>query len=108
MKLSDRVEALAGPDREVDGCIWYAAVEKPRAGEKLDRDMINRWPTYTSSLDAAMTLVPEGWAWTLFSDGSCEIGYDPESGCLLTPKHTAEAPALALALCAAALRARGL
>lgn len=56
MELASRVEAGEGPDRELDKAIatalgygrWYAAWH-PSWG-------------YTASLDAAMTLVPEGWA----------------------------------------------
>ena len=59
-ELIERLEKATGPDRELDALIWYAVVERPAAGEKIDRDMVNRWPTYTASIDAALTLVPEG------------------------------------------------
>lgn len=64
-----------------------------------------RLPAYTASLDAAMTLVPEGWCFEVtnydtyakvFSDSANGPGF---SGGGLTP---------ALALCAAALRARSI
>ncbi len=106
--LAERVEALTGPDRNGDGCIWFAAVEKPRAGEKLDRDMINRWPAYTASLDAAMSLVPEKSLWSAcdMEDGPFAqvIRPMPDGGYGggLTSAHAATP---ALALTAAALRA---
>ena len=64
-QLIERVEAATGPDRRIDAAIWYAVIEKPLPGEKRDRDVIGRWPAYTASLDAAMTLVPEGARWTM-------------------------------------------
>lgn len=111
LALAERTEALTGPCRETDGCIWYACVEKPGAAGRLDRDMIGRWPAFTGSLDAAMSLVPEGWKprqinfsapcaddrkWHLNLHGGPE-GQNCFVGRAATP---------ALALTAAALRAR--
>lgn len=70
-------------------------------------------PRYTASLDAAMTLVPEGWDWSLNSDGSCEIYKDVPPGMLpgapgstlLIGEAATRLPALALTI--AAIRARG-
>lgn len=61
--LAARVEALEGPDREVD-CLIKQAVGDPwdYAADWGPRD--NCKPVgkpYTSSIDAAMGLVPEGW-----------------------------------------------
>jgi hypothetical protein len=62
-------------------------------------------PRYTASLDAALTLVPEGWEWTVrgrpHGDGLASIGRAWESG-----SDTVIAATPALALCIAALRAR--
>ena len=75
--MAARVEALSAPDREVDAKIWYLCVEKPQTGDKLDRDIRHKWPAYTASLDAAMTLVPEGHLFTvrILWDGRPTCGY---------------------------------
>ncbi len=61
LSLAERVEASAGPDRELD-CRIYCAL----SGGGFDTYAtvvpdFNDWttPFYTASLDAAMTLVPE-------------------------------------------------
>lgn len=123
--LAARVEAAEGPSRELDaeicahilrsasdqfglGCtfevqqsstdetswsvVTYANVQKS------DRQSP---PAYTSSLDAAMTLVPEGRSATISIR-------KPAAACIDGPRQNwcyANTPALAL--CAAALRARG-
>jgi hypothetical protein len=51
--LADRVEAATGPDREIDDEIRTAMAYTYETGTLA--------PRYTASLDAAMTLVPEGW-----------------------------------------------
>ena len=69
-KLSDQVEAATGADRELDALI-FAAVNgyEKRHNERLGFDQYwkdERWvglgsmPTYTASIDAALTLAPEG------------------------------------------------
>jgi hypothetical protein len=72
-----------------------------------------RAPDYTGSIDVAITLLPDGFYWIL---GHGKVGeseplggayvFEPNSG--NTPIATAEASTAALALCAAALRARAL
>ena len=47
-------EAIGWQDN--DECGW----SKPATGE---RTADTGWPHYTTSLDAALTLVPEGWGW---------------------------------------------
>lgn len=105
MNLQDlikRIEAADGPDRELDAEI--AVQVKPW------REMCNlgvEIPPYTSSIDAAMTLVPDGWIIKEYtasrfvphtfvvSEGvgiGGVVGYSDHS--------------MVLALCAAALRAR--
>ena len=80
--LLARVSAGTGPDRELDAEIARALGWKP-----LYRDDYSKWwppsavtdarerkrsilhhptqplPMFTASLDAALTLVPEGWSW---------------------------------------------
>lgn len=60
----------------------------------------DRYPAYTASLDAAMSLVPEGWEWRVASTGEAECWCGDGSDINL------RAATPALALCAAALRAR--
>ncbi len=61
LTLAWRCEKATGPDRPISWYIWEA-VEMP---------IIDEWsrngsaPAYTDSLDAAMSLVPEGWRWVL-------------------------------------------
>ncbi len=120
--LLSRLEALTGPDREVDGAI-YCAVGHRMIAEcwphwtAAQRDLAT--PHYTASLDAALTLVPAGWQWQVsnrappphagraFLDNKAHpfvgIGAarNPE---LIRIENTAATPVIAL--CIAALRAR--
>ena len=63
LALAERVEALTGPDREVDWAVVTAIgkadfyLQYAKAPLKY-RELV---PAYTASLDAAMSLVPEGW-----------------------------------------------
>lgn len=61
-------------------------------------------PYFTTSLDAAVTLVPDGWEWHVSASGKVVVRID-ESG---LDEHYIQANARtpALALCIAALRAR--
>lgn len=68
--LIARVEAAEGPDRELDAAVAVAAKQVPYDFEPAGNGLAswramydNRWwdaPAYTASIDAAMTLVPEG------------------------------------------------
>jgi hypothetical protein len=61
---------------------------------------IEHFRDFTGSIDAALTLVPEGAWWNV--EGSAGSGY---SACTMTPNESiAHTPALAI--CAAALRAK--
>ena len=64
-----------------------------------------QWHKYTRSLDAAMTLVPEGWFALIDTRGRADVRYAPidQSG---YRREVADAATPALALCIAALRAR--
>ena len=111
-ELAERVEAVGGADRGLDRAIWLSL-----GNVEPDAWNMSPAPTYTASIDAAMTLVPEGLT-------EWEIGRstrDPRFGqyqariCLLTaeqdpeelgPQAIANGATPALALCAAALRAR--
>ena len=130
MKLSDQVEAATGADRELDARVAVATGWTDSAGKQWgvtaphwynqDRRCITElvWsyagqgaylPAFTASIDAALTLVPEGWQMIYGQDvpersfrrlSLNKGGFSPYfQGLAATP---------ALALCAAALRARRL
>jgi hypothetical protein len=135
-KLADRVEGLTGPDREVDCRVQL--VKNPTAtimthgrgwkGEHSAKytfavDLIDDWesfalfidaPRYTASLDAAMSLVPEGMHPSVSKNVRSDIWrawvvtttYDKFRKPIYNHKDATEAATHALALTAAALRAR--
>ncbi len=124
LALADRCEQAAGPDRELDVAIARALDWKP-----LYRDDYSKWwppaavadarerkrsilhhptqplPAFTASLDAAVTLVPDGWTWARFHGGTveCMTLNGPGNSILF---ERGECVFTALALCSAALRAR--
>jgi hypothetical protein len=110
LALADRCEQAAGPDRELD-CYIHAPREgrniKPERWIETVRVYSHMVPRYTASLDAAVMLVPEGWIYELgrgesgTSRALCRMG--DERGIWT---GWAVAATAALALCAAALRAR--
>lgn len=137
LALAERCEAATGPDRELDVAIALACgIVRERDGNCLygHRDfsvmVLERGyydhdghapelPAYTASLDAAMTLVPEGWVLdrgTLFWPGQVAKAYLVETkpdadgtrwfGAGCAQVNAANDTSLALALTAAALRAR--
>jgi hypothetical protein len=76
--LIERVEAARGPDQELDAESATAAgwrdVHRAAHLAELGQGRLLGWPpegsgawafvpAFTASLDAAATLVPEGWAW---------------------------------------------
>ena len=115
-ELAERCEQATGPDRELDCLIVETFGWKRIAKGRLffreiwwergnDRLWLPQIPKLTVSLDAAMTLVPEGWERFDVDATAPELGID---WTLHGPmkdeaKGTADTPALAL--CAAALRA---
>ena len=110
IELAERCEAATGPDRDIDALIApFAGSRVVDEGYPLGRccyDADHRlvtMPPYTRSLDAAMSLVPKGASWSLYDViGKRESvrmygrGFDV----------LCAAANPALALCAAALRAR--
>lgn len=124
--LIQRLSEAAGPDRELDHWIQAALNRQRILGtyKRLDhwveRALKNRWatPAYTASLDAALTLVPEGCDWLFTGSRSGDLTESPGKpfyGAILE-KPTSSKPVgdgksranAAIALCIAALRARGL
>ena len=113
--LSDliaRIEAASGPDREINAEIGrYAPHLVAFLGGVPDDPQPGCLP-YTASIDTALTLVPTDAFWRLGHDGD---GADPSEfrAQLIVPKlggidarGQSIAATPALALCAAALRAR--
>lgn len=126
--LIERLEKAGGPSRELDAQIAYAVqldrsdvhnrefvtVFERHGPEEMGR-VADTWniPKYTASIDAALTLVPEGWSKTIdeYADGRgvarCwgkaapgePFGRGPDT-------HHVEACTAPLALCIAALKAR--
>ena len=122
-ELAAACERATGPDRELDTDILIAL--HPGSWRKAKGEAFipeKGWEpgsysqsarTYTASLDAAMTLVPEGATWSVTDpanrDGSKSVfGYPSRAHASVAGSdrehHYAVTPALAL--CVAALRAR--
>lgn len=110
VELAERCEAATGPDWSLDCDIARARgyhVPNPPTGGGLAVPT-GSLPRFTASLDAAMTLVPEGWFWrvghsTLY-DGWAALNRVHPDHCNREDEAFAKAATPALALCAAALR----
>lgn len=113
LALAERCEQAAGPDRELDArieCAVQGITFRKLLGTSAyrtsrgDIGLMNA-KRYTASLDAAVTLVPEGWTWGRFHSGTveCMTLNGPGNSILF---ERGEGISTALALCAAALRAR--
>lgn len=100
--LAERIEAAEGPSRELDAEI-SDAVWRAKWGRKKPKDIAV--DPFTASLDAAMMLVPEGcfYGFLRHGDGKRFIAICQAEGPDLRWRNAATP---ALALCAAALRAR--
>ena len=124
--LIARVEAAEGPDRELDAeialvsgqwrCTENGTMWRPIPDDGPKRGWSGYFPAYTGSLDAAASLVPEGWFWrcgktTLYSGWAFVHRTHPDH-CDRCDEHSAKKEwrmgewTPALALTAAALRAR--
>jgi hypothetical protein len=110
--LAERVEALTGPDREINKAlvplVGLRLVEEGHPFGLCCYDANGHGvplPNFTASLDAAMSLVPEGWVsvrgWDYRNRASRAIFIDDEGVRLFWGR--AATPALAMT--AAALRA---
>jgi len=111
LALADRVEAATGPDRDIDCWIenrldlakFVPDSPAPHGGGWLDKRVEPK--PYTASLDAAMTLVPEGAFWSITMRGKQQGGY--HACCQIEGSlDWREGATPALALTAAALRAQ--
>ena len=120
MELAERCEKAMGPDRKIDAAICRL-IDLPRCEEPdclpdvferiIGRVESGDWDQdpdvafYTASLDAAMTLVPEGWYWQV-GQGNHAWAAVYENPIPPATRVDPIAATPALALCAAALRAR--
>lgn len=115
-RLIERLEAATGPDRVLDMDIEEAALpelrRKPwrrdlgRFWDDSDRDGLHyvEASRYTASIDAALTLVPEGSEWTRHRGANDRMTMQIDG-----PSHFGvhgQGATPAIALCIAALRAR--
>lgn len=116
LELAERCEKATGPDRELNAAIGSALYQMKVGREVPGIEGCAHEPV-TASLDAATQLVPEGWRWMAGQREFPHCRAYVENGELAfagagmrrNPKRkwfevTAATPALAL--CAAALRAR--
>ena len=111
MTLSQRAAQLAGPDRAVDAevavALGYRIVGEghPLGTQCYDENGVSvPLPRFTGSLDAALTVVPEGWHFYLES----EISHAAVESRIDGREFYADAATPALAVLSAALAARGL
>lgn len=128
-ELIAALEKASKPSRELDGYIYMltlpASRRKPVSWEVTPEGMIWAWtrnpphapgtggwwatpPEYTASIDAALTLVPEGWNASIFTGcGIAEVeecmSLDDDRKCRI---EQGEARTPAIALCIAALKAQ--
>ena len=130
-ELIAALEAATGPSKQLNSAIHaemrregWTPEEWARTVAELDNPSIVNVPAYTASIDAAVTLVPDGagvelrryWLTTGIADAVCVALGGSEDGRVWsaliawgTDGQTAEAedkPTGAIAICIAALRAR--
>lgn len=101
-QLIQKLEAATEGSKRLDYEIW-----RNTGGAELSDWEDRIWPAYTTSLDAALSLVPEGLSWFAeMNNGNAHAGaHWPKCDPASQFGHAATAP---LALCIAALKARSL
>ena len=111
-KLSDRVMALEGPDREIFLAAYAACYPNggtPWASDASHQARFELLVAKEAWLDAAMSLVPEGLRWCVDTcDGVPRSFVEPPHPYEGQPYWGNHVTTPAIALCAAALKARGL
>jgi hypothetical protein len=102
--LAERCEKATGPDRLLGAQIHTAIDGRPCSFDSKFDCWVGggglNVPLYTASLDAAMTLVPEGWGYSICPTSALLTRSTSDHGVM------ARAATPALALTAAALRAK--
>lgn len=122
--LIERLEQCNGADRELDARIWaeldgrdvvcsatwhgalFGRNRKPPHDECFIWQPGRAWelvPWFTSSIDAALTLVPVGMEWQVHSGCGAQVN---DVSIRPVRKNYADGATPALALCIAALKAR--
>lgn len=121
--LITRLGELKGPDRDVDFAIWEY-VDKPAHDAAISEQVqfaapnktyihdkrLLYCPHYTASIDAALTLVPEGYFWWLGHLDETDrrfVATVSKRAVVDYPAERAICDTAAIALCIAALQARG-
>ena len=130
--LIARLEAAKEGSRELDACVCEATLNVPMdgdspclwgpapgafAGDVMEMEALGRVQPYTTSIDAALGLVPEGWAWQVGAPSRAPratpviraaVFSDRTGTGMVLPGEFCEAKAhtAPIALCIAALRAR--
>lgn len=123
--IIEKLERAEGPSRELDSAIHYEVRREPDmegrqiVGGSWRPDYGDSWgiwyeaPPYTRSIDAALTLVPEGWQWTVSGRGTLPKTLSNQATLQRgeKPYYDSEevdvsAATPTLALCIAALKAR--
>jgi hypothetical protein len=110
-ELIDKLQEAPCGDPMLDFWVWWWGEEAGPRGDEPEETFANERilsfaaPQFSSSIDIAARLVPEGYEWrTEKKDGRAIAVVTPPSGNVLVQTITANNPALAL--CAAALRCR--
>lgn len=112
-ELIARLEAATGPSRELDKAILLALGYSWRGMAYWSRDDSHTWEgstNFTASIDAALTLVPDGASWDVrwkSGDKNASVTFYPPGDDPDDYFHVWEAATPALAICIAALRAKG-
>ena len=114
--LAERVEAAEGPSRELDAEIamqHMASLGADMRGKMTPAEYLAEFPNlcseFTASIDAALTLAPEGSSWQLrwwSKDNKCWCTFYPPGHAEDDYFHLYDAATPALALAAAALRSQ--
>lgn len=112
--LETKLREATGPSRELDGLIWAEVLPaiEPLIPHWSREQRESLFPPYTSSVDAALTLIPEGLTWGAQNNPPAASIFDKKGNAILlwenieiAGKHvTAATPALAI--CLAAILAR--
>ena len=112
--LIRRIEKAAGPDRELDVEIALAIGWRLDQSEPRDRwwepdrsHYLDEPPEFTASMDAAMTLLKDEWIRLAFGAANgCVVAHLDYPNGPMVDLYSGVGSSAALALCAAALKAR--